>query len=665
MMGQTLGHYRIVERIGAGGMGVVYRARDEPLGRDIALKVLPSGAIADDSARSALLREARLASALNHAHIATIYEVGEADGQAYIAMELVAGNPLRAVLPPRGLPIETLLRYAAQISAALAHAHERRIVHRDLKSANVIITPDGQAKVLDFGLAQRLPEEDLTEVTRSTGTLNETGALTGTLPYMAPEVLSGQPADTRSDIWALGVMLYEMGAGELPFKGKTSFELCSAILRELPTPLPPRVPATLRGIIQRCLAKEPGQRYQRASEVRAALEAIASGNAAAPAATLARLPRWAWILVGGAALSVFGVVASLKMNRIEPPPVPSGSPPRTAARLSTGAPVSSNVEANEYFEKAMLFLITQLNIARGRQMLERALELDPHFAEAHAWYGFTHLLLLETGQSNDAALLYKAEEDLRRALQDDPNSGRAHSALAAVHYYQGRKELVPDESRKALKANPNDLDAYTWLMAYHEFNGEYTEAEALAKQVMERAPLFFPARINYGEYRRQQGDLAGAVRAQEKILESDPQNLYGIFFLARAYVDGNELRKARLTLESGRPSDRQLYMFRVMSALLLALEGNRTAALKEADTEVLKYAAVVPIFTYYLAEFYAILGESEKALEWLERAVRHGDERDEWFRRDPLLANLREHPRFQQIIASIAYRRQQRAPRGP
>jgi tetratricopeptide (TPR) repeat protein len=306
MIGQTIAHYRVTEKLGVGGMGEVYRARDERLGREIALKLLPSAFAGEEKARARLVEEARTASALNHPHICTIHEVGEAAGRVYIAMELVGGKPLSALIPPGGLPIEAVIRYGEQIAGALAHAHDRHVVHRDLKTANVVITPEGRAKVLDFGLASRMEKNELDEVTRSRTELSEAGALAGTLQYLAPETLRGAPADARIDIWALGVVLHEMAAGELPFQGRTGYEVSSAILRESAAPLPARVPAGLRGVIERCLAKEPGQRYQRASEVAAALEAIRSDTiSAAPvqaAAAGRRLPRW----VMGAAYDLLG-----------------------------------------------------------------------------------------------------------------------------------------------------------------------------------------------------------------------------------------------------------------------------------------------------------------------------------------------------------------------
>ena len=249
MVGKTVSHYTILEQIGAGGMGVVYRAHDEKLDRDVALKVLPAGALADETARQRFHQEALALSRLNHPHICTIYEVGEHDGQIYIAMELVEGRPLQALARDDGLPVETAIRCGAQIASALAHAHERGILHRDLKSANVMLTPDGRAKVLDFGLAKLAAEKDA-EATRTQG-LTKDGTVLGTLYYMAPEVLRGEKADARSDLWALGVMLYEMVSGRLPFAGQTGFETSSAILRESPAPLPERVPAGLRAKIGR------------------------------------------------------------------------------------------------------------------------------------------------------------------------------------------------------------------------------------------------------------------------------------------------------------------------------------------------------------------------------------------------------------------------------
>ena len=295
-------------------MGVVYRAHDPTLDRDVALKLLNAQALDSEASRDRFLREARALSHLNHPHICTIYEIGEADGRTFIAMEYVKGRPLSSVIPPDGLALETMVRYGAQIATAIGHAHEHGIVHRDLKSANVVVTPESSVKVLDFGLAKHLerdPEgamqtqEGSERSTLTTG-MTQPGVVMGTPGYMAPEVLVGQPADERADIWALGVILHEMATGTLPFTGPTPLEFASAILRESPAPLPARVSPMLRGIVRRCLAKEPGQRYQAAGEVRAALEAAASEpvSAARPSRTAVRRVGWGLAGVVAAALVV-------------------------------------------------------------------------------------------------------------------------------------------------------------------------------------------------------------------------------------------------------------------------------------------------------------------------------------------------------------------------
>ena len=285
MIGQVLGHYHVVSKIGEGGMGAVYRAHDEVLHRDVALKVVSKSSGFDQSASQNLLQEARASSGLSHPNICTIHEVGESEGELYIVMELVEGKSLRSLIGASGLPVESVLRYGVQIANALGRAHDRDIVHRDLKSANIVVTPEGLVKVLDFGLAKRVGGAVIEGPTRSFASSQDASLVSGTLPYIAPEVLRGEGTDHRSDLWALGVVMYEAASGHLPFEGRTGFEISSAIMRELPKQLGPPVPPGLWAIIQRCLAKEPMQRYQRAGEVQSALEAVQVGTviAAEPA----------------------------------------------------------------------------------------------------------------------------------------------------------------------------------------------------------------------------------------------------------------------------------------------------------------------------------------------------------------------------------------------
>jgi tetratricopeptide (TPR) repeat protein/predicted Ser/Thr protein kinase len=314
----VVSHYRLLNPLGTGGMGVVYRAEDTALGRTVALKFLSPQIVHDPKRVERFRDEARNASCLNHPNICTIYEVDEEDGQLFIAMEYVEGQPLLSFLRENGMALELVLRYGRQISAALEHAHERGIVHRDLKPVNIVVTPQGDAKILDFGLAKRSDPEELHRKTLDGGPTETSAGLTGTLPYMAPEQLEGREAGPRGDIWSLGVVLYEMASGIRPFRGENLYRLCTAIIQEPPPPLPEHVPAGLASVIKRCLEKEPARRYQRASELRAALDALEpSGTIAAGPAPRARTWRSgaAWIALGVAVLVGIGIGTALRNSK--------------------------------------------------------------------------------------------------------------------------------------------------------------------------------------------------------------------------------------------------------------------------------------------------------------------------------------------------------------
>jgi eukaryotic-like serine/threonine-protein kinase len=313
--GDSFGHYTLLDPLGRGGMGEVYRARDNRLARDVAIKFVTPTAGASTTVLS--FAEARAASALSHPHVCTLFAVEEADGETFIVMELVEGRLLSEAIGADGLPVDLLVRYTSQIAGAVAHAHERHIVHRDLKSANVIIANGGRAKVLDFGIARHYANSEVHDTTTAADPLGATGAIAGTLPYLAPEVLRGQPASARSDVWALGVLFFEMATGRRPFGGATGAEMTSAILRDAAPPLPATIPGAIRGVVRRCLEKDPGQRYTDAGQVGAALETFAPD----PAPSARRRPRAVLF-----ALGVIALVATLAALAWWRPRDPTASP---------------------------------------------------------------------------------------------------------------------------------------------------------------------------------------------------------------------------------------------------------------------------------------------------------------------------------------------------
>lgn len=256
-------------------MGVVYRAWDPTLACVVAIKLVSENTIPDESARCQLYTEARIASSLNHTNICRIKDVIEESGQAGIVMEFVEGQVLTNAIPANvGLPFDLVVEYGIQIADAIAHAHENDVIHRDLKSGNVMLNRDGQIKLLDFGLSKIQRHSELPSSLQNFDTNDSSDTIVGTPPYWAPEVLKHRPSDTRSDIWSFGVLLYEMASGQMPFRGATMIELGSSILKNAPLPLPEHVPEPLSRITYRCLRKEMAQRYQHVSEIKAALEAI-------------------------------------------------------------------------------------------------------------------------------------------------------------------------------------------------------------------------------------------------------------------------------------------------------------------------------------------------------------------------------------------------------
>ena len=282
MVGQTISHFRILEKLGSGGMGVVYKAEDTRLGRSVALKFLPEELSRDDQSVDRFRREARAASALNHPHICTIHDINEYEGVFFIVMELLEGRTLKYYIGKKPFNTAWLLDVGTQIADALDAAHAKGIVHRDIKPANVFVTSHGQVKVLDFGLAKLLrplaSRVSIGATTADTATLStEAGLLVGTVDYMAPEQLEGEPVDPRTDLFALGLVLYEMATGGNPFLGQSATSTIANILKEEVPPIAqrnPLAPPELERIVQKCLRKRIDERYASARDLALDLGAL-------------------------------------------------------------------------------------------------------------------------------------------------------------------------------------------------------------------------------------------------------------------------------------------------------------------------------------------------------------------------------------------------------
>jgi len=507
-------------------MGVVYRAEDTALGRTVALKFL-SPQIALDPKRVQRFRdEARTASSLNHPNICTIYEVGEDDGELFIAMEFVEGRPLAEFLREKGMAVETVLRYGRQICAALEHAHEHGIVHRDLKPVNVVVTANGDAKILDFGLAKRTDPQELQRKTTEGAATESSVGLTGTLPYMSPEQLEGKETSACSDIWSLGVMLYEMACGTRPFGGDNLYRLCTAIIQQPAPPLPQYVPAGLAAVIRRCLEKEPARRYQRASEVRAALEALEpSGASGAGVGPRAELPRRSllWGLVTLIVLLVVGVGVGLAWRNSKrtkaPPAIGAIAVPervQLAILPASGAAGSEEAAFDDGLVETLTSRLTELTqkhplavIPASEVRARKVTTVDAARAEFGVNLGLLINVQHAAGQErvNYSLVDAHSHQELRggtiTAVNNDPFAlqDRVSESVAQALELQ----LQPQEKRALQVHGTTEPAAYDFYLQGRGYLQDYGQLEKIESAVtvfgraLEKDPGFAAAYAGLGE----------------------------------------------------------------------------------------------------------------------------------------------------------------------
>ena len=535
---ERMGHFRIVERIGKGGMGVVYRAVDERLGRDVALKVLPAAFEADSDRRRRFLREARTAAAVTHPNLITVHEIGEADSRIFIAMELVTGRTLRRRLDEGRVPVDEALRIAREVSRGVAVAHDRGVIHRDLKPDNVMLGDDGTVKVLDFGLAKRRASDP-----QSADTQTEEGRIVGTPEYMSPEQAAGIAVDERSDVFALGVTFYELWSGQRPFSGRSSAEVIASVLRDTPKPLrrvAPDVPGDIEAFMVRCLAKSPADRWANARAVLDALNELEALSTAAPGASDAAgaaargAARSSWLrrsaTIVAAALVASGVLALVRSRDRHVPPtssVPESAAARRPARRLTDwpPPKTSSPEAAAVYA-AGLQAFHDGSLEAGLRHMTRATQLDPHFAAA-----FLRLVLMRamSGDEQGRRALVSALES--RALLDARDARFLSLAQAAMHTPPSRDDAAA-KARALAKEMPDDPEAQYWAALPLPSDDEIL---AQAARAVALDPTFATVEELRGEVLSNRGDFAGVVAATERCLAISPSAVTCIRLRADAH----------------------------------------------------------------------------------------------------------------------------------
>jgi serine/threonine-protein kinase len=535
MIGRSLGHYRITAAIGAGGMGEVYRATDTKLGREVAIKMLPPAVAQDPQRLARFEREARSLASLNHPNIVTIFAVEEADGSRFLAMELVDGDSLDVLIPPDGLPLPRFFEIAVPLAEALSAAHERGIVHRDLKPGNVMVTREGRVKVLDFGLAKLEAAEsspDLTSTpTESRANLTSEGQVFGTVAYMSPEQTRGGKVDARSDVFSLGVVLYQMLTGERPFQGASAVDMISSILRDTPPSVTDRrgdLPPHLARILRRSLEKDPRDRYQTSRDVHNELRDLRNESSSASSVSAPRSP----VGVGGKAVpparrswmrSVLGMAIAAvllatavyvaRRSRVAARAPEAGEP--SAIRSIAVLPLDnySGDPGQDYFAEGMtdeltaaLATISQLRvISRGSatQFKGRNRPPTPEIAKTLNVDAIVEGSVLRAGDKvRITAQLIDARSDRHLWAKSFERSSRdvlaLQDELASAIAREIHVKLTPAEESRltvAPSVNPEAYDAY--LKGRYWFNRPSDEnlskAIALFEETTQKDPTYAPA----------------------------------------------------------------------------------------------------------------------------------------------------------------------------
>ena len=494
MIGRTLRQYLVTGRLGQGGMGEVWLARDTTLERDVALKVLPAGDTDAVMRKERFIREARAASALNHPNIITIYEINSDQGIDFIAMEYVEGRTLGGLLQQGTMPIDLVQRYATQIAEALGRAHRAGIVHRDLKPGNIMITNDGLVKVLDFGLAKVSHPSDASAATNMATqmALTRAGTTVGTLGYMSPEQAIGDNVDARSDVFSFGVILYEMLAGRLPFEGKTLSDVLHQLHFSEPPPLEslrPDTPPSLRTIAALALEKKPENRYPNMSEVAIALAGGTSAHAptvavsspAAPVAPVVR--RRPWLAIAAlTVVTIAGLAGAMAWRSRTTDNTSGGAPSSTAV-------ASEPVGATELTRSAAALLARpdrDGNADRAITQLEKVLTEDPNSAIAHAHLASAYLRKQQTNP--DPQWMKLARENAQRAITLNSDLAAGHVTMGFVHLEAAERPEAAAAFRRAADLDPLNPLPHLGLALNFARQNQDVEADAAFRKAIQVEP---------------------------------------------------------------------------------------------------------------------------------------------------------------------------------
>ena len=705
MIEGSLKHYSILRKLGKGAMAEVYLARDNRLGREVALKHLPSEVARDPGRLARFEQEAKTLAALNHPNIVTIYSVEEHDGDRFLTMELVEGETLDSRIPDGGLPADEFFELAIPLTHALAAAHERDIVHRDLKPSNVMIDREGRVKILDFGLSRLAGEIPDTETLDTA----EDGLLIGTLPYMSPEQVRAVPADRRSDIYTLGVLLYEMATGTRPFRADSGAGLICSILRDRVTPLEqarPDLPRDLSRLVGRCLEKKPANRWQSSIDLARSLEAIAGAPDSAPReqSSIAVLPfadmspdqdqdyfcegiseelinalnrvenlrvasRSSSFQFSGRASNIEEIGRRLAVNTVL-----EGSVRRAGDRLRITAELVDVANGFDLWSKrfdrpatdifaiqeeiaerivdALRVTLSPTEKSAIRHSPTREIRAYDHYLMGRKYFyeygrrGIEHALEKFAGAvalDPSFALAYAGIADCRSYLYANAQRNAVHLAMALA------------ASRKALELDPKSPTVHTARGVALSLGQRAEDADRAFARALELNPKDFDACYFFARHCFSFGRPEQAIELYRRAIELRPEDFQASLLMAQIYDDLDLPREALGARRKGITAAERYLEANPDNARALYMAANGLVALGEIERgcDLAAKARSVdrddPMTLYNLACIYSLAGDAAAAVACLEEALTLGFSNLDWLEHDSNLDMIREEPRFKTL----------------
>lgn len=698
LVGATLGHYRVLEKIGAGGMGEVYRARDEHLQRDVALKILAAGALGDEAARQRFRREALALSELDHPNIATVHDFDSQGGVDFLVTEFIPGENLQEQLSRGALPEGEILRLGLQLAQGLAAAHGKCLVHRDLKPANLKVTSDGRLKILDFGLAKNLAAPEATAI-------SSREQISGTFLYMSPEQLRGEGVDARSDMYSAGLVLYVMATGRHPFRESSLAALVEDTLHRQPAPprsLRPEISEALQQIVLKCLEKDRECRYQSAQDLAADFRRASAAAGEEHAVAVLYLEN----LSGRKEDEYFrdGITEDIttELAKIRELKVFSRSAvlayrdkPVTPAHIGQQLNASHVLEGSLRREGERLRITAKLTETRTghttwAERFDRQLQ-DVFAIQDEIAAAIARALRLALTEGERRAIEKVPTADVRaydlylrgrqffhqfrrrgfdfarqmfaRAIELDPTYARAYAGIADCCAFlfmywdssEGNLDEAETASRKALELDPDLAEARAARGLVAALKKQYDEAHREFDAALRLDPKLFEAYYYYGRSYYAQGDLKQAAAWFEKAGQARPEDYQAPMLLASALRGLGRRAEAEIACRRGlTAAEKHLDLYPGDArALYFGANGlsyfDHERALDWAG-RALQVEPDEPQVLYNVACVYALLGEVETAINCLEKSMTHGWGQKQWMASDPDLAPLHGHPRFQALM---------------